>query len=220
MTYGRTDRVIKSIIRKLIDEYNRLKGLTGFDEVNLLRSVNEVYAEIDGYIRGAYLELARAEYDSAARDNGNHTEITGAWVAALLAAYNPVSKYIYDNEFERKRSRLFEAMVASEGGGDAEVDRAKRLMATQASAYAVEITDAATLQAYRDGGVEYVRWISEDDGRTCPTCAERSGVIYPIDEIPAKPHINCRCRIEAVKEDAADAGGSGALQRTAILLWD
>lgn len=54
----------------------------------------------------------------------------------------------------------------------------------------------ATMQRYRDAGVEYVQiWAAEDE-RTCDECEKEHGEIYPIDKCPHVPfHPNCRCTI-------------------------
>ena len=95
---------------------------------------------------------------------------------------------------DRKRSRLLEALIATRGD-PAEVEMALTYWSKMVAEYAVEITDAATLQALKDMGVTKVKWYTEKDERVCKTCRERHGKIYPIDEVPAKPHWGCRCYI-------------------------
>ena len=62
--------------------------------------------------------------------------------------------------------------------------------------------NSATLQRYRDDGVEYVRvWAAEDE-RTCDTCGSYHEKIYPIEKCPVLPfHPNCRCTILPVTDE-------------------
>ena len=52
---------------------------------------------------------------------------------------------------------------------------------------------------YREVGVKKVRWITAHDERTCPICAPRDGMIYPIDSVPEE-HPAGRCTVVAVME--------------------
>ncbi|MDY2752572.1 MAG: minor capsid protein [Blautia obeum] len=67
-----------------------------------------------------------------------------------------------------------------------------RLVRTETMHY----LNSATIQRYKDAGVNYVQiWAAEDE-RTCDTCKKFHGKIYRIDECPILPlHANCRCTI-------------------------
>jgi SPP1 gp7 family putative phage head morphogenesis protein len=131
------------------------------------------------------------------RTASEESELGIAWVLALMAAYNPVTKYIYDNEAERKRSRFAESVIASETPQE-EVDRSLRVWVAQNKQLAEDVTFDAMVQAYADDGVENVEWVTHPDDRRCSKCKAMHGKIYPIDKIPAKPHIHCRCWVEEV----------------------
>ena len=62
----------------------------------------------------------------------------------------------------------------------------------------------ATLQRYKDAGVEYVQiWAAEDE-RTCETCGHQHEKIYLIDKCPVLPfHPNCRCTVIPVTDEKA-----------------
>jgi SPP1 gp7 family putative phage head morphogenesis protein len=62
----------------------------------------------------------------------------------------------------------------------------------------LEAVDNATLDGYKDSGVDEVEWHTNIDGRECKVCRERNGKIYKIDKVPPKPHRNCRCRYAPV----------------------
>lgn len=194
MNYDLTDKVIEYIDGQIIELFSKLKSQLSIDELNVLENVNAVYAEVDRISRQAYLKLAQQEYKKL-----NFTRwIDEQWLEDILTNYDAVSKYIYETELDRKRARLFEAIMS---GTDtcSEVDRAMRLLSLQCRVYAVRVTDEAVLQAYKDLGITQVKWVAEMDGKTCSVCIHRDGKIYPIYNIPKKPHINCRCRLERVK---------------------
>lgn len=67
-----------------------------------------------------------------------------------------------------------------------------RLVRTETMHY----LNSATLQRYKDSGVEYVQiWVAQDE-RTCETCRKYHGKVYPIDKCPILPfHANCRCTV-------------------------
>lgn len=73
-----------------------------------------------------------------------------------------------------------------------------RLVRTESMHY----LNSATLQRYRDDGVEYVQvWAAEDE-RTCDTCGSYHEKIYPIEQCPVLPfHPNCRCTILPVTDE-------------------
>ena len=64
--------------------------------------------------------------------------------------------------------------------------------------YADDVTDSARIKAFTDAGVEQVQWHTAGDEKVCQVCRERNGEIYPIDNIPDKPHRKCRCWLAPV----------------------
>lgn len=47
-------------------------------------------------------------------------------------------------------------------------------------------------------------WISEKGKNVCNKCLQLDGKIFSEDEIPPRPHPNCRCEIQEVKSDKLD----------------
>jgi SPP1 gp7 family putative phage head morphogenesis protein len=197
MDYEYTDKVIAYIDKQLIERYSRLKSLVSFDELNVLQEVNALYQEIDTLIRKTFLKLADKVYSDNIRAK-DHRSLDEQWVDALLSAYDPVSKYVFTHEENRKCARLIEAVIASSTKAQ-EIDAALRSMSFMCRIYAVRVTDEAALQAFKDDEEDLVRWIAEKDEKTCTVCHKRDGKIYEIDLLPAKPHPNCRCSYERVK---------------------
>ena len=106
--YEFTDTIISILNKKLIEVFSHLKSLNTSDEGYTLQYVRSVYYEADDFVRQFLLVLAEYVY------NENSVEINGLWLFEILQAFDPVTKYVYVNEVERKRARLFESLVASE----------------------------------------------------------------------------------------------------------
>lgn len=123
--------------------------------------------------------------------------ISEQWLDDMLNEADPVTMYRFDSEAERKKSRLVEALIAAHNKAK-EIDKALRLWTLQTAHYADKSVDTATLAAYMDAGVEKVEWVTMDDIKVCPECEARDGKIYPIDKVPPKPHIRCRCELHPV----------------------
>lgn len=130
---------------------------------------------------------------------GKSEQPTKKWLIAFLAAYNPVTKYVYTNEVERKRDYTTEAVIASRSKAG-EFRRGLSYWVQFTAQAAEDVTDAATLKSYADSGIEYVRWITQEDGKVCDVCKERNGKVYHVDKIPPKPHRRCRCHFEPVEK--------------------
>lgn len=188
--YEFTDQIISILNKKLIEIFSRLKTQASFDEIHTLQSVQAVYAEADDLVRQYLLLLAQHIYREYSDEE--KTNINGLWLFERLNAYDPVTKYVYINEIERKRARLFESLVASANKSQ-EIDTALRYFSSMMRQYALTVSDKAVLQAYKDNGEQKVKWITTPDDRRCVECAKRDGKIYDIDKIPPKPHLGCRC---------------------------
>ncbi len=188
--YEFTDQIISILNKKLIEIFSRLKTQASFDEIHTLQSVQAVYAETDDLVRQYLLLLAQHIYREYSDEE--KTNINGLWLFEILNAYDPVTKYVYINEIERKRARLFESLVASTNKSK-EIDTALRHFSSMMRQYALTVSDKAVLQAYKDNGEQKVKWITTPDDRRCVECAKRDGKIYDIDKVPPKPHLGCRC---------------------------
>lgn len=216
--YKHLDSLLAKVKKKIRTEFNRL-GSMGFDELNVVntrKTTAQMYDRLLTANEEAYLKAAIVAYEKAtgsAKDagfSGEETEIDLDWLLAVLLAYNLVTGYIYGREAERKRLRLNEQILTAREFDDRSVfnsslRRSANLWWTQTLQYGVDVVDEATLQAYRDAGVEYVRWIAVQDERTCEECGPRHMKIYRIDKAPSKTHYGCRCRLEPVKKGDEDA---------------
>ena len=205
--YRLADKLLEQLKKLIRREFNRL-GIFGFDELNAPRVTRETIALYDRMLaenKKRYLEVAKKAYGDAValaiaagyRDPGS-TKVDDAWVLAFLGAYNFVSGYLYESEAERKRLRLAEQMMTAReylnrSLYNDSLRRSANLWWTQTAHYMLDAVDTATLDGYKDSGVEKVKWNTNIDGRECKTCRERNGKVYPIDKVPPKAHRNCRC---------------------------
>lgn len=192
--YELTDIVIENIRKELIRDFSKLKSLLSYDELNVMSATKAVYSKIDLYVRQMFLQLMQAVYKKVTKRTCPYNYV---WLESFLLEYDEVSKYVYANEFERKRDRLAEALIASTKKNE-EIDAALRYLSFMLTAYAVRVTDQVVLTAYRDMGIDAVRWKAEKDNKTCTICKHRNGHIYDIEQVPPKPHLNCRCEYEEV----------------------
>lgn len=168
-----------------------------FDETNLIKKSKGLYKELSIINEEAFLEMANKIYKEV-NPHEEEKKLDKKWLAGILLCFEATTKYVYEHEVDRKRSRLYEALMSSKSND--EFMTAFNLWWRQTAQYGIIVSDRAVIQAFKDKGVKKVRWNTEKDDRVCHTCKERSGKVYPIDEVPSKPHINCRCWFSEVKE--------------------
>jgi SPP1 gp7 family putative phage head morphogenesis protein len=211
--YKHLDSLLEKAKKRIRTEFNRL-GVMGFDELNVVNTkkvTNEMFGRLLSDNEKMYQSAAKKAYSKAKREavgvgyrEEEKTELTAEWLEAVLLGYNLVTGYVYPREAERKRLRLNEQILTAREFDDrqlynAGLQRAANLWWTQTSQYGIDVVDEATIQAYKDVGVERVRWVAEIDSRTCKVCRERNGKIYELLKVPKKTHYNCRCYLEPVE---------------------
>ena len=210
--YRLADKLLEQLKKLIRREFNRL-GIFGFDELNAPRITRETIALFDRMLaenKKRFLEASKKAYlDAIAlavavgyQDPGEG-KINETWLLGFLGAYNFVSGYLYDSEAERKRLRLAEQMMTSREYLNRtmyndSLRRSANLWWTQTAHYMLDAVDKATLDGYKDSGVEKVKWNTNIDGRECKVCRERNGKIYSIGNVPPKAHRNCRCYLTPV----------------------
>ena len=197
--YDLADKAIELLNRKATKRFEDAKDEAarhGFDELNVLEVTRTLYQDLQADNQSVFLELAQERYQESEPHGEEPPDL--AWLLALLAAYNAVTKVIYDNDVDRKRQYTAEG-INSSTAKVTEFRRGLHYWASITADYADIVTDESTLKAYRDAGVKKVRWVTAGDEKVCETCRERDGKVYSINAIPAKPHRRCRCIWEAVK---------------------
>ena len=198
--YARADQAIKEMNRQNLKAFNQLK-LAKWDELNVILQVNETYEQSTRRAVRKYYEIAIEAYIVALyqmqMDKKRATEMADetidlTWVYEMLEDVDPVTMYSFFSERDRKKERLIEALTAT-NNRNAEIDRALRYWTVQVGQYADNSVYRARLQAFRDAGVERVRWVTQHDERVCGQCDDLDGRIFPIDNAPPSQHIHCRC---------------------------
>lgn len=204
MIYDEADEAIRIMNRQNLKAFGRLK-LAKFDDLNLIRQVDKVYDGSAKEAKQKYRRIARDAFIEglimahiSREDTSDWADdvITNDWLLDMLEEVDPVTLYVFTTETERKKQRLIEALTAATDKGK-EVDKALRYWTLQIGQYALNAVDRAVIDAFREAGVERVRWNTQADERVCETCDERNGKIYRIDKLPVK-HYMCRCWITPV----------------------
>ena len=196
--YRLADQAVELLNRRATKRFEDAKdeaAQNSFDELSVLSITRTLYDQLEQDNQEIYLELAQERYQEAEPHGEEPPDL--AWLLALLAAYNAVTKVIYDNDVDRKRQYTAEG-INSSTAKVTEFRRGLHYWADLTSNYADIVTDESTLKAYRDAGVKKVRWVTVGDERVCETCRERNGKIYSINAIPPK-HRRCRCVFEPVR---------------------
>ena len=104
-------------------------------------------------------------------------------IESVLTSPDSVTKYEYANEIMRKRDRLSEAL-RTRLDANTEWRRAISLWSNMTAQYADIVTDETAIRAYKDAGVEYVMWVTQEDEKVCEDCKPLNGKIFPIDKAP------------------------------------
>lgn len=200
--YGPCDEAIRTMDRDILRSFGQLK-LSRWDEVNIIQSVRETYQRSIRKAKRRYYEvafeacvLALIGYCGMEPKKAHRTAeklITREGVEDALEEVDPVTRYRFTEEAERKMYRLAESLEI-EKNRDAEIEKAIRYWSRQAGWYAVAITDFAVMLAMKEAGVDLARWVTMEDEKVCEECRARDGKVYPLADFPAKPHLGCRCR--------------------------
>jgi hypothetical protein len=148
--------------------------------------LNPIYQEI-------YNEVIELGYE------GDSQELNILWLEKFFKEYNPVTKYVFLNEIDRKKSRLFESLVASTSERTHSYATAEKQLLKQIDQYAIDLEDYIAMAVFSDLNVERVKWVAEKDYKTCSECKELDGETFAIDEAPAKQHYHCRCILVPVR---------------------
>ena len=200
--YRLADLTLTLLIRQATRRANAAKHkLTtlGFDELNVIKEIESLYEWLDRNNRMKYAELFMARYREmhGKRKGDALEELMEMELANLLSEPNEVTHYTYAEEVLRKRDRAEEAIfsVPTRAQKQLEIDKAVRIFMQQTRFYTDLTFDRASYMALKGNGVERVRWHTQRDGKVCGDCDERDGVVYPINQVPPKPHPNCRCII-------------------------
>lgn len=205
--YKLADIVIERLNSLAIKRFKKLQrdvSKIGIDELNVISSTKETYNLLESDNISAFIELAKAVYYDIIKRKAskNEDEFWEYWLLHnILNKSDPVTQYIYTNEVKRKQERTAEALAAivaatSKPKGTTkrkEINKALRYWSLGTTQYCDIITDQVAIKAYKDMGVEYVMWVTQEDEKVCDMCRPLDRKIYPIDKVPPKQHWRCRC---------------------------
>lgn len=205
MNYDYADKAIRDMNKRNLRFFDGLKPLK-FDDLNVFKLVSAVYEKSIELAKRRYRMIMWEAYIAALIEAGiarkkaedmADDDIMEDWVLDMMEDYDEVTLYRFLPEADRKRDRLVEALIAAHNKSE-EVDRALRLWSQQVAQYADNAVMIATIHGFEDAGIKRVKWVAEEDERTCPVCDERNGRIYKIGNIPPIPHYRCRCTLQIV----------------------
>lgn len=219
--YKAIDKALQSAIKSIDADFNNTALTLPNDELNYptARSItSNLFARVLEITKQVYLKGA----ENALNDARMYLARYGYWntkegdlialktkprhvVDAVLTGYSPVTGYRFVNEYERKRDRTMEALLAYAGlqAYRQALKRSHDYTVRQIKANADLVIDEAYYQAYKEAGVTQVMWITERDKRVCEVCKARDGKIYKLTEVPDKPHINCRCHLRPIRKGSS-----------------
>lgn len=203
--YSRHDRFAELIRKKVRQEFHRLL-LSGWDELNVTRAAEvtrTIYERVDRMNRRHYAEICEWVYEWVYVQYGREvpyrdwTKVVDDW----LKGYDPTTKYVYENELERKRLRLYEGILAcretlDRPGLEKLLKQAADLLVTQSIQYGLDLVGEMQEEAYGDAADEdeLLLYHACDDSRVCSECWDCNGKVYPVNGAPRLPqHYRCRC---------------------------
>ena len=181
-----------------------------FDELNITgvkKHIEKLYKKSRSIIMEEFANIILllgqevADEARALGYDGDIEDLDEGWVEEFFEEYSPVTKYVFSNEIDRKKSYLFEALVADMTTKHQSYTKAERLLSNQVKQGGIEFDDAVAKAVYKKLGVEKVRWIAEDDSRTCGVCRELDNKVFPLEEVPPKQHHNCRCYLLPIRDE-------------------
>ena len=189
---------MKILNRKIVQMFMDFQPtLLNIDELNVIKRCREFYKELNDITLRYLLFIAQEVY----KLNDGERKLDMNWLKAFLNKFDPVTLYIYNNEVDRKEQRCEESIIACmqiNMAFDEPLGRAMGLWTRMAQQYGDIVTDKAYYDALKQRGVKKVRWVAEQDSRTCNKCIELNGRVFLLKDVPPKQHWNCRCYVVPV----------------------
>ena len=179
-----------------------------FDELNVTgirKHIKKLYKKSLSTIQEEFISIFQTLCQEVADEaralgyDGDIQDLDEGWVEEFFEEYSPVTKYVFSNEIDRKESYLFEALVADMATKNQSYKKAEKYLINQVRQGGIEFDDAVAKAVYKAVGVKKVRWIAEDDSKTCGVCRGLDNKVFPLEEVPPKQHHNCRCYILPVR---------------------
>lgn len=196
-------------ITKKLNKQFRHNRLALFDELNVVgvkKHINKLYTNSQKIIKNEFLEIINQIYQETYSDaveegfDGEPKDLDEDWIDEFLNDYNPTTKYVFNNEVDRKKQYLQEDVLSDPNSTDQAYEKAKKRLINQVRQGGIDLDDAITRKVFKDLGIKKVQWVAEQDYKTCGVCSELDGAIFDLDKVPPKQHHNCRCYLIPVKE--------------------
>lgn len=209
--YRAADREMSGLTKDIDSMFNSTAQSLPMDELNYTKAKNlssNLYERLLERVNRVYLRIAKnaiADVKTILKEEGYNEDDVGLVPIelrdGLMSGYNELTGYRFDKEYERKKDRTTEALIAYLGIQERRraLKRARDLVARQIKQYGDLLIDDTYYEAYEQAGVSKVMWVTEKDEKVCSICRERDGKVYPLSDVPGKPHLNCRCHIRPVK---------------------
>ena len=200
------------ITKKLNREF-RHNRLALFDELNVTgvrKHIKKLYKKSRTTIQEEFVSIFQALRQEVADEakalgyDGDIQDLDEGWVEEFFEEYSPITKYVFINEIKRKESYLFEAVISSPETKNQSYLKAEKYLINQIKQGGIEFDDAVTKAVYKELGVKKVRWIAEDDSKTCGVCRELDNKVFLLAEVPPKQHHRCRCYLQPIKNISAE----------------
>lgn len=173
--------------------------------LQIRKHVKKLYDNVEKIIAKEFTEIItpiEEELEAEALDmgfDGDIRDLDESFVEEFFDEYNPVTKYVFRNEMDRKESRLFESLVANAVDRTHSYATAEKLLVRQVKQYAIDLEDRIAMVVYEDAGVKKVQWVAEHDESTCGTCHELDGTVFDLKDAPPKQHYQCRCYLIPIR---------------------
>lgn len=204
--YALADKAISYLSKKAKQRLAQTKRylIADFDEANVMYQIEMLYTLLDRDNRERFISLYEARYKELVDTEDDIHDFVVLEVYKILGEPDPVTNYAYDTETIRKRERAKESVKSVPGRLQKQLllDKAIRLWNQETAQYADIVSDAATIQAFKDAGVEKVKWVTQNDEKVCSKCNALDGKVFPITQVPTKPHWRCRCTITSFSAGA------------------
>lgn len=175
----------------LLENIKQIYSRTDLDSVEVLNLVDSVFK---AFVMASYEDTFKFIEQAVLYGNEGHN------LDNLVAM-----QYWHKQALEKFASDLKYALKDVFSSGEKVVDKITEIF--DRNRYRVDLFAVeGVLQGLRAGevakmrsdGVGEVRWRTMGDDRVCAVCASREGQVYPINAVPARPHVRCRCYLEPV----------------------
>lgn len=204
--YQLADRAIAQLNKAALRKADKTKQHLirfGFDELNVMQSIDDLYADLYKTTRKKYKELFIARFhevlisvvkEKTEEQEDSVDEMAELFITKLLDEPNDATHYVFSAETTRKRDRAKEAVlsVPTRAQKQLEIEKHLRYFLQMAAWYADFTSQGAEIAAYEEADVKKVQRHEMNDARTCSICRKADGEIYPINKIPPIPHLRCR----------------------------